>query len=460
MMDGTRDTSHQPVTSLDLLMELQGEQKAFRFLTRALAALLATAALIAVGSVLYFYFALQGLKGEYAHQARLNEINLRIVAGEASRQRESTQAQLVAIREENESARRQAELSRELQQAGSARQIASYKDRAVNIARGHVLGKTMNEVTSQVVSMVLRADDGDVRLLSDEEHKLLSAALDDWGGQVESAEVKAAFLSLLQDASSLSDQAIGAAGLAMVEYREANSNSLVWNNGCSDVVENVNQAVARGLEAPMLLLWKGQCLRKRGDALLAYRAFSEAAALMKADPEDITLEQEQLAHHGVGTTLLALAAQRELPDSRNYEEALQESLLELRTAARIRAERGATQVGVAYTEENIGFIHILDEDWPTALEHTKAIDDILPLAWNLTVRHIAARENEQALRQAGASREAIQNMQDIQEDTAMVLALMECNQIDKPELMRLLPSRYEGVVEDLSSHCGLETGRT
>ena len=35
MMDGTRDTSHQPVTSLDLLMELQGEQKAFRFLTRA-----------------------------------------------------------------------------------------------------------------------------------------------------------------------------------------------------------------------------------------------------------------------------------------------------------------------------------------------------------------------------------------------------------------------------------------
>ena len=51
-------------------------------------------------------------------------------------------------------------------------------------------------------------------------------------------------------------------------------------------------------------------------------------------------------------------------------------------------------------------------------------------------------------------------MQDIQEDTAMVLALMECNQIDKPELMRLLPSRYEGVVEDLSSHCGLETGRT
>ena len=453
------ESGTSPVTSLDLLRELQGEQKAFRFLIRALAVLLVTAAVIAVGSVIYFYVALQGLKSEYAHQARLNEINLRIVAGEASRQRESTQAQLVAIREENESARRQAELSRELQQAGSARQIAAYKDRAVNIARSHVLGKTMNEVTSQVVSMVLRADEGDVRLLRDEEHQLLQAALDDWGGEVDSANVCAAFERLM-DAEALSDQAMGAAGLAMLEYRAADEASLVWNQGCSTVVDYVNQATARDLDAPMLLIWKGQCLRKRGDALLAYRAFSEAAHLIGADSEDITLEQEQMAHHGVGTTLVALAAQRELPEGRLYEEALQEALSELRIAARIRAERGATQVGVAYTEENIGFIHILDEDWPTALEHTQRIDDILPLAWNLTVRHIAARENEAALRQAGASQDALDYMETIQDETAMVLSLMDCDQIDKPELQRLLPARFEETVESLSAHCVLEAERS
>ncbi|HBH44807.1 MAG TPA: hypothetical protein DDY28_10385 [Hyphomonas atlantica] len=453
------ESGTSPVTSLDLLRELQGEQKAFRFLIRALAVLLVTAAVIAVGSVIYFYVALQGLKSEYAHQARLNEINLRIVAGEASRQRESTQAQLVAIREENESARRQAELSRELQQAGSARQIAAYKDRAVNIARSHVLGKTMNEVTSQVVSMVLRADEGDVRLLRDEEHQLLQAALDDWGGEVDSANVRAAFERLM-DAEALSDQAMGAAGLAMLEYRAADEASLVWNQGCSTVVDYVNQATARDLDAPMLLIWKGQCLRKRGDALLAYRAFSEAAHLIGADSEDITLEQEQMAHHGVGTTLVALAAQRELPEGRLYEEALQEALSELRIAARIRAERGATQVGVAYTEENIGFIHILDEDWPTALEHTQRIDDILPLAWNLTVRHIAARENEAALRQAGASQDALDYMETIQDETAMVLSLMDCDQIDKPELQRLLPARFEETVESLSAHCVLEAERS
>lgn len=458
-MSMENETKTSPVTSLDLLMELQGEQQAFRFLVRALSALLATAALIAVGSVIYFYFELQGLRAEYSRQAQLNQVNLRIVAGEASRQRESTQSQLVAIREENESARRQAELSRELQQAGSAGQIAAYKDRAVAIARGHILGKTMNEVTSQVVAMVLRADEGgSVRLLTDAQRVLMQAALDDWGGQVESSAVRTEFQTLLDDGASLPDQAIGAAGLAMLEYRKADGNSLGWNRGCSTVVDYVNQSVARGLNEPMLLLWKGQCLRKRGDALLSHQAFSQAAQLMEQDPEDITLEQSQMAHHGVGTTLIALAAQDQLPEGRDRNVALQEALTELRIAAKIRADRGSTRIGVAYTEENMGFIYVLEEDWPTALSHTENIDHILPLAWNLTVRNIAARENEQALKRAGASRAAVEEMRRIQSDTAMVLSLMDCGQIDKAELMRLLPQKYSGQVDELAAHCLVESG--
>ena len=458
-MDSSNDNAHSPVTSLDLLMELQGEQNAFRFLIRALGALLATAAVVAVGSVLYFYFQLQGLRAEYARQAQLNQVNLRIVAGEASRQRESTQAQLVAIREENEAARREAELSRELQQAGSARQIAGYKDQAVAIARDHILGKPMNEVTSQVVSMVLRTDEsGSVSLLTEPERILMQAALDDWGGQVESSVVRNSFQELLDEHGDLSDQAIGAAGLAMLEYRKANANSLSWNRGCSTVVDYVNQAAARDLNAPMLLLWKGQCLRKRGDALLAYRAFSQATKLMDQDPQDITLEQSQLAHHGVGTTLIALAAQNQLPEGQDRGVALQEALGELKIAAKVRADRGATRVGVAYTEENMGFIYILEEDWPAALSHTEAIDQILPLAWNLTVRNIAARENEKALKRSGASRAAVEEMQKIQKDTAMVLSLMDCGQIDKAELMRLLPEKYSDDVDELAAHCLAESG--
>ena len=85
--------------------------------------------------------------------------------------------------------------------------------------------------------------------------------------------------------------------------------------------------------------------------------------------------------------------------------------------------------------------------YAAALSHTEGIDHILPLAWNLTVRNIAARENEAALKRAGASRESVQEMKRIQSDTAMVLSLMDCGQIDKAELMRLLPQKYSGAVD-------------
>ncbi len=452
------DTTEQArITSADLLAELREEQQSFRFLMTALAAIIGMAAVIVAGSVIYFYMQLGGLKSQYAEQTRLNEMNLRIVAGEAGRQRESTQSALVAIREENDAARRQADLARDIQRADSVRQVAGYKTNALDLAHGHFLGVPLNEVTSQVVAVVLRADGSDGGLLVPDERLELQAALDDWSGQKGEA-VRAAMTSLLENGDTLAAQGRGAAGMAALEYRAANEASLGWNRGCSTVVDYVNQAAARGLEAPMLLLWKGQCLRKRGDALLAYEAFSKAATMLEGGDFEETLLHAQLAHHGVGTTLVALVASEQLPPGRDSQAALQEALAELNEAARIRGERGSTAVGVAYTEENIGFIHILDEDWPTALEHTKHIDDILPLAWNLTVRNIAAAENAAALRNSGAPRTDIREMEKIQDDTRLVLGLMECNQIDRPELKRLLPVRYGATVDALSRHCDADAG--
>ncbi|MEM5516122.1 hypothetical protein WNY37_04125 [Henriciella sp. AS95] len=453
----TDTTKEHQITSADLLAELREEQQSFRFLMTALAAIIGMAAVIVAGSVIYFYMQLSGLKQQYAEQTRLNEMNLRIVAGEAGRQRESTQAAIVAIREENEAARRQADLAREIQRADSVSQASGYKENAMQLAQAHFLGNPLNEVTSQVVGLVLRADGTDGELLSTDERLQLQAALEDWGGQNAEA-VRGSMTALLENSESLEAQARGAAGLAALEYRAANDSSLGWNRGCSTVVDYVNQASARGLEAPMLLLWKGQCLRKRGDALLAYQAFLKAASMLEGGDFDETLLQAQIAHHGVGTTLVALVASEQLPSGQDSESALQEALAELREAARLRAERGATAVGVAYTEENIGFIHILDEDWQTALDHTKRIDDILPLAWNLTVRNIAAAENEQALRRSDGSREDIRRMEKIQDDTKLVLGLMSCNQIDRPELKRLLPARYSAKVDELSRHCEADAG--
>jgi len=449
------DNAPRSVTSADLLAELRHEQQSFRFLMMAMTAILGLAAIIAAGSVLYFFLQLQGLKQDYAEQAELSQINFRIVEGKASRQRESTQAAIVAIREEAAAARQQAELAQEIRTVTSVREAARYKDQALEIARGQFLGSPMNEVTAQLVSVVLKADGTQRPLLSDGERVLLTAALDDWGGQ-KPERVRAGMEALLADSEALEDKAMGAAGLAMLEYRAANDNSLGWNNGCSDVNERVTQAEGFGLKAPMLLLWNGQCLRKRGDSLNAYRAFREAAALIETEAAEVTLQQEQMAHHGVGTTLVALVASEQLPDARAPGDALLEALTELKVAARIRADRGATAVGVAYTEENIGFIHLLYSDWPLALEHTERIDEIVPLAWNLTVRHIAARENEAALREAGASRTSRELMQTIQRESAQMLKLLDCGGVDKPELKRLLNVRYDGVVDDLTAHCEVE----
>ncbi|WP_084421191.1 hypothetical protein [Henriciella litoralis] len=447
----------QRVTSADLLAELREEQQSFRFLMTALAGIIGMAAVIVAGSVIYFYMELGGLKAKYAEQTRLNEMNLRIVAGEAGRQRESTQAALVAIREENDAARKQAELARDIQRAEATRQVSGYRENAVELAQQHFLGVPLNEVTAQVVAVVLRADGAREDMLSQGERLQLQAALNDWSGD-NADTVEGAMTSLLENGETLAVQARGAAGLAALEYRAANASSLGWNRGCSTVVDYVNQAEARGLDAPMLLLWKGQCLRKRGDALLAYEAFSRAATMLEGGDFEETLLHAQLAHHGVGTTLVALVASEQLPAGRDSEAALQEALAELREAARIRGARGSTPVGVAYTEENIGFIHILDKDWQTALDHTGRIDEILPLAWNLTVRNIAAMENEAALRAAKGSREAIEEMQEIQSDTQLVLGLMSCNQIDRPELKRLLPAKYSARIDLLSRHCDIDSG--
>ena len=74
------------------------------------------------------------------------------------------------------------------------------------------------------------------------------------------------------------------------------------------------------------------------------------------------------------------------------------------------------------------------------------------------MRNIAARENEAVLKRNGASREAVQEMRRIQNDTAMVLSLMDCGQIDKAELMRLLPQAYSADVDELAAHCLVESG--
>jgi hypothetical protein len=248
-------------------------------------------------------------------------------------------------------------------------------------------------------------------------------------------------------------RALGAAGLSMLYYRQASDLNLHWDEGCREVVENVAVAEDMRLQAPTLFLWKGDCLRKHGDTLRAYTAFSAALTKLEADAADgrePPQEQMRLAYHGVGTTLVALTARDEVPSEYDDGNPAVYALEMLELAADIRRQRGATPVGIAYTRENLGFIYVLQQDWDGALSHTAEIDRILPLAWNLTNRHIAATEKADALAAIeDADVDEIARYREIAEEAALVLSLMQYEQFDEPELKRLLPKKYEETVEAL-----------
>ena len=116
----------------------------------------------------------------------------------------------------------------------------------------------------------------------------------------------------------------------------------------------------------------------------------------------------------------------------------------------MREARGEGAIGRVYTAENIGFIHLQRKDWPRALAHTEYVDEQLPLAWNLTVRHIAAKT---VYYQAQAnSDDAVLSASDAREiacSAQRTLNAMNSNRFDEEELRRLTPKEYHADIDRL-----------
>ena len=129
--------------------------------------------------------------------------------------------------------------------------------------------------------------------------------------------------------------------------------------------------------------------------------------------------QLRYAVHGTGTTLVALKSAetrdqtvtRRLPelitklkglplpekangkpffDNNADELSIARSLLNY--AADLRAELGEGEITRLYSTENIGFIYLLQNDWESAANHAREIDEKLALGWNLTVFIIALEQ--------------------------------------------------------------------
>lgn len=145
----------------------------------------------------------------------------------------------------------------------------------------------------------------------------------------------------------------------------------------------------------------GDCLRKMGKIADANAEFNQAVdAYEKSEQRGIqrTPEFNYRALRGRATTAIAL------PDTKDKaadKARFQQAIKDLETAAGFSKANGETAAQQQGTLENIGFAYLRLGDVKGAIEHTQKVDQINPMAWNLTVQAIAAKAaGDRALEQS------------------------------------------------------------
>lgn len=458
-------------TVADIWREVQAEQQKFNNIVKVMVGLLIVAAIVAAALAVVSYLRFSDIRDNYDELIARAEAQSRLNAGDGVRAQQRLVNQLLQIREDSEAQRQEAELTRLVDRALSARQaggpvmsLVDLKAQAIEVAKEHLAGITLNNATSHLISSVERS--GAIPLTGPE-RALLEAALADWRTpRTTTAEMQ----RLIDVSADPVMKGYGHIGLAKI-YNDSTDG--VDNPGltdeCAAIIDEVRIAAGLGVEAMGPYLWKGECLRDQGRESDAFDAF--ASALRVGDVATETLDNIRLAAHGAGTTLVARAARApdaqlgvdEVSDVFNAlspikekvpgligaaetEDPLAAAYALLEYAANLRVQRGEGEVGKVYTAENIGFVFVLSERWAEGLAHAQAIDQVLPLAWNLTVLHICAIEMAAA---DGVSNVDRQYFLSEAERARRTLALMDHRRFGEQELKKLLPVRYDDTVDEL-----------
>ena len=493
----TEHTQSEGARSIDLLRELRNEQATFKLFVRALAILLIVAAVIVLSSVGYFWLQLSSnSKNLTADFKALQAVS----AGLAGQERESMNADNIRLRENLHAAGGDAHFVGIAQSIIDEQSALAQKGVAVDLAKAHFAGDLLNNSTIQVLREMLRVDtEMGAAILSETERLLMESAIG-VSGESQFEELQTELLKLaprtetvpiagMMGMRSKEKQAlvtklksltrndrdeiegIGYAGLAMLYYRYANAGSTEWDGLCENVDKYTQDASDAGFRPPHLMLYRGECLRKNGQTAAAHREFSNALSALDSpvaegafDP-GIVPEYRQLAHHGVGTTKLALIAEREWSPEVDGELQAEISTAQrqLDIAARIRQLRGATDVGVVYSTENIGFIYLYRGAWETedpnphwqeALDHTGEVDAAVAISWNLAIRYIAAKQQELMLMDVAETDYAdVREVRAIMDTAARTFRQMPCDTVDLPELLKLMPAVFRDDIERLAKHC-------
>lgn len=437
----------------DIWIEVQREQVTFNRIIKWLVGLLIVAAVIAAGAAVLSILEFRNMRSAYVSAIANAQAQALIDRGEATRERQTIKNNQLAQADSAEFARREADLKRQVDRAVVDGTAEALVPRAVEAARGHAIGTRLHTVTEHLVASVLDEADAGRVALAEPDRVFLEAIKLDWTAP--EGEAEPVLLAIAEDAES-PHRAYAYSALSQLYYENADNDDLAGDDKCNLAITAGDRAIALGLDELGPYLWKGECRRKKGESAEGFRAFRAATAWVATNPEkaaQVSMDLVRRAHHGYGTTLVALVAADdvdEVEDALTDEDALAKAEAQLNLAADMRVARGEGAIGRVYTAENIGFIHLIRGDWPNALSHTAYVNEQLPLAWNLTVRHIAAKtayydaqaNDELAIMPADDARTIACNAQ-------TTLSLMQYNRFDEEELLRLVPKDFHGDVERL-----------
>ncbi|MEL7452982.1 MAG: hypothetical protein AAGJ50_06375 [Pseudomonadota bacterium] len=481
-------------TTTDIWQEIREEKDSFRRVMRALIILLAVAALIALGVFYYSYRTLTAQEARYTAEVWAIEVRGEISRGDATRDIQTVLTRTLEIREElarGANAGAFADRADRVEERGASQ---SDIDLALEEARLFTLGANLDGARSQLIKAVYADQCAEPASLGAVPCQFLKAVLADWAdrdnrdaGSDEPSErldidtpqrLRNAYAAVIELESDLdiSDFTPNAeAGLAQLYYAYADNNQLGRDRDCQQVILAAARAETAGARGMGPYLRSGHCLRKQGRFMEANRMFQLARDWYEAAQKDDAFDESRFppdifrwAYHGAGTTAISIVASGALDGDENVEaraDQLRTAEANLRIAAQRREDRGEGDVGRVYTTENIGFIYVLREDWPTALFHTRDVHDVVPLAWNLVVRRIAAGEiyNQMTtgILAPNAGLSSPEDAKDIACDAERVLKAMRYQYFDEDEVLNLLPDRadYRSLVEDLVAKPKLEYER-
>ncbi|MEM9669380.1 MAG: hypothetical protein AAF950_10685 [Pseudomonadota bacterium] len=479
-------------TSTDIWHEILEEKKSFRGVLRALIILLGIAALIALGMFYYSYRTLTEQEARYTAEVRSMEIRNEIARGDAARERQTVLTRTLEIREELARAAGATIFNDMARQVAANGAGQSEIDAALEEARLFTAGANLDASRYAFVRAV-REDQcaPDTASLPVSVCLFLQAVSLDWAekdnrspGSKEPSErlgidAPVALVEAYRQVVNVEARSgltaytpFAHAGLAQLHYAYADNNQRGVDEDCRETVRQTNVALETGFEGIGPYLLAGECLRKQGRPADANAMFREASAWYEAAQSSPDFDESRfppdvfrLAYHGEGTTEIAMIASGQfLGDDGQMITALRTAERNLEIAAGRRVARGEGDVGEVYTTENIGFIYVLEEDWPSAIYHTSLVNEVLPLAWNLVVRRIAAEalyDNISGASGPNAGLSTPESAKEIACEAERLLLAMRYEYFDEEEILKLLPSDrgYDGLVRELVRKPKLEYER-